>query len=92
MTIGPITWMYLPEVVEPAIAGVATMLNWVAAASVSFIYPIIVEIVGSPCLIFFLFGLSVLIGHRTNEKWMVETKGKPEWQIRQEYDEKLKDF
>jgi MFS family permease len=42
MTIGPITWLYIPEVVEPSVAGVATMLNWVAAASVSFIYPIIV--------------------------------------------------
>lgn len=66
------------------------MLNWLAAAFVTFIYPILVELAGSPSLMFFIFAGNVTVGYLFNEKWMIETKGKTEWQIRQEYDEKLK--
>jgi uncharacterized membrane protein YecN with MAPEG domain len=58
------------------------MLNWIAAASVSLIYPIAVELAGSPSLIFFIFGISVIVGYVLNKNWMVETKGKSEWRIR----------
>lgn len=66
------------------------MLNWLAAAFVTFIYPILVELVGNPSLMFLIFTANVTVGYLLNEKWMIETKGKTEWQIRKEYDEKLK--
>lgn len=89
LTIGPITWLYLPEIVEPRVTGTATMLNWITAAGVSFIYPIVVELVGNPSLMFFFFGAYVLFGYFLNKSLMVETKGKAEWEIRKEYDEKI---
>ena len=89
LSIGPIAWLYLPEIVEARITGIATMLNWLAAACVTFIYPILVELVGSPWLMFLIFTVNVTAGYLLNEKWMVETKGKTEWQIRKEYDDML---
>jgi membrane protein implicated in regulation of membrane protease activity len=70
--------------------GVATMVNWATAALMAFAYPLVVELTGSPALIFFLFAVFVLAGYAVNRKWMVETKDKPEWQVRHEYDEMLK--
>lgn len=91
ISIGPIAWLYLPEIVEARIIGIATMLNWLAAAFVTFIYPILVELVGNPSLMFLIFTANIAVGYFFNEKWMIETKGKTEWQIRKEYDDKLKD-
>jgi hypothetical protein len=90
MTLGPVVWLYLPEIVEPEVTGVATMLNWTVAALVAFFYPLVVELTGNPSLIFFLFSIFVFSGYIINKKWMVETKDKPEWQIRKEYDEMIK--
>lgn len=89
LSIGPIVWLYLPEIVEARTTGIATMLNWLAAALVTFIYPILVELVGNPSLMFLIFTASVTAGYLLNEKWMIETKGKTEWQIRKEYDDML---
>jgi hypothetical protein len=82
MTLGPVMWLYLSEIVEPEVTGVATMLNWTMAALVAFFYPLVVELTGNPSLIFFLFSVFVFSGYTINKKWMVETKGKPKWQIR----------
>lgn len=90
LSIGPIAWLYLPEIVEARITGIATMLNWLAAACVTFVYPILVELVGNPSLMFLIFTANVTIGYLLNERWMVETKGKTEWQIRKIYDDMLR--
>lgn len=77
MTLGPVVWLYLPEIVEPGVTGVATMINWTTAAMVAFAYPLFVELTGSPSLIFCLFSAFVFAGYTINKKWMVETKDKP---------------
>jgi MFS family permease len=77
MTLGPVVWLYLAEIVEPDVAGVATMINWTTAAIVSLTYPLLVELTGSQSLIFCLFSVFVFIGYSINKKWMVETKDKP---------------
>ena len=41
-TLGPIVWLYLPEIIEPNIFGIATMLNWLSAALISFAFPVVV--------------------------------------------------
>lgn len=89
MTLGPVVWLYLPEIVEPEVTGVATMLNWMTAALVAFFYPLLVKLTGNPSFIFILFSIFVFTGYLVNKKWMVETRNKPEWQIRKEYDEMI---
>ena len=71
LSIGPVVWLYLPEIVEPSTTGIATMLNWLAAAFVSFAYPVAVELTGSPSLVFFVFAIIVGSGYWFNRKLMV---------------------
>lgn len=77
MTQGPVMWLYLPEIVEPGVMGVAIMVNWTTAALVSFAYPLLVKLAGNPSLIFCLFSAFVFTGYTINKKWMIETKDKP---------------
>ena len=40
MTVGPITWLYVPEIIQPGIVAYATMINWLSACLVVWVYPV----------------------------------------------------
>jgi len=40
-TLGPVVWVYLPEIVQPNILPYATMVNWISAAIIMLLFPII---------------------------------------------------
>lgn len=65
-TVGPIPWLYLPEIVEPDVIGVSTMLNWLTAAFVSFAFPTVVELLGGPQYVFVTLGTIMVIGYVIN--------------------------
>ena len=75
-TLGPIVWIILPETTDPEIVGYAAMLNWFAAALVSFSFPIVVEKFGGPEYMFAFLAVLMLAGFYINKKILVETKGK----------------
>lgn len=75
-TLGPVPWIYLPEIVEPDIVGISTMLNWLTAALISFIFPLIVAALGGPEWMFLILSLTMWISYFINDKLMVETKDK----------------
>lgn len=89
MTLGPVCWIYLAEIVEPDIIGISTMFNWLTAALISLAFPIVVEAFGGPQWLFCLLGVLMWVSYFINDRFMIETKGKPEWQIRQLYDQLL---
>lgn len=40
-TIGPVVWVYLPEIVQPKVLPYATMVNWASAALIMLLFPVI---------------------------------------------------
>ncbi len=40
-TLGPVVWVYLPEIVQPNVLPYATMINWASAAAIMLLFPIL---------------------------------------------------
>lgn len=40
-TLGPVVWVYLPEIVQPKVMPYATMVNWASAAIVILLFPVV---------------------------------------------------
>lgn len=79
MTLGPVCWIYLAEIVEPNIIGISTMLNWLTAALISLAFPIMVDLLGGPEWMFCFLGLLMWVSYFINQHLMMETRGKTEW-------------
>lgn len=41
LTLGPVVWVYLPEIAQPKILSYATMVNWLTSAFIMFLFPMI---------------------------------------------------
>lgn len=41
LSLGPIIWLYMPEIVKPAFLPYSTMVNWATSALVILLFPII---------------------------------------------------
>jgi hypothetical protein len=41
ISLGPVVWLYIPEVVQPSIVPFSTGINWGGAALVMLLFPII---------------------------------------------------
>lgn len=67
MTLGPLVWPYLPEVVPARIIPLAQTMNWVIDCLTLTLPPIILANASSPSPLFFIFFawdfLSIIINH-----------------------------
>jgi hypothetical protein len=61
LTLGPITWLYVPEIIPANIVPFATVSNWIAATVVYTMTPIVISECGNnPSTLFFIFsGLTI---------------------------------
>lgn len=89
MTFSPVIWMYIPEVVQPRLVGYAVMGNWLGAALMVILFPMVIEILpnhnsGYVFMAFAIYGMTSLF---VINKLMVETKGKKSIDILHEYQE-----
>lgn len=41
ITLGPVVWVYLPEIVQPKILSYAAMVNWLTAAFIMLFFPVL---------------------------------------------------
>jgi hypothetical protein len=41
ITLGPVVWVYLPEIIQPKILSYAAMVNWLTAAFIMLFFPVI---------------------------------------------------
>ena len=73
LTLGPIVWLYIPEIVESNIIPYSTMVNLFGAASCTIIFPLITD-PSYKFIPFVFFFLWCLISLLINQKIMVETK------------------
>lgn len=87
LTIGPVSWLYIPEVVQPFFIPYATLANWIGASITMILFPILKDVLQdkNPAPLFLFFALWALFSYVVNLKFMIETKGKTEQQIIKEY-------
>lgn len=74
ITVGPIVWLYVPEIAPPRIVPFATFNYWVGVAVSMAITPIVIGKVGSSYPLFFFFGAISLIFFIINFFLVVETR------------------
>lgn len=77
-TLGPVVWVYLPEIVQPKVLPYATMVNWASAALIMLLFPVIKEKLPdkNPALLFLFFALWSTLSFFFNKKFVIETKNK----------------
>lgn len=76
LTLGPITWLYIPEIIPANMVPYATVDNWVAATIVYSMTPMVVGAFdGNPSVLFFIFTGLTFTFFVINALFMVETKG-----------------
>lgn len=76
LTLGPITWLYIPEIIPADMVPYATVDNWVAATIVYSMTPMVVGAYGgNPSVLFFIFTGLTFLFFVINALFMVETKG-----------------
>ena len=76
-SIGPIVWLYVPEIIPSKIVPFATMTNWLGASICVIFTPIVIKLNdGNPYPVFLFFGAVTLIFFVMNVFLMVETKGR----------------
>lgn len=80
MTLGPIVWLYIPEIVQPSMLPFSTAIVWVCAALVIILFPILTADVfdSNPAILLFFFAVWCGVSFIFNVRFMVETKDKPE--------------
>lgn len=91
-TIAPIHPTYLAEIVEPKHVAYSSLLMFLFAGIISFIFPIMVEWFGGPAVPFLVFALYSLFSFMLNTWLLIETKGKTEVEIHKEFAAKLQAF
>jgi hypothetical protein len=74
---GPITWLYMAEIMQDKTMSIATVLNWLVNLVISLITPKLVDSIGSSNIgyIFIAVGGSTTIGTIFIWTFMIETKG-----------------
>ena len=80
LTLGPIMWLYIPEIIQPNRVSYAVMSNWFTNSSIMVLFPIIRSHCGDiDCpIVFIVFCVSMVICFVTCKIFMVETKGRTE--------------
>lgn len=75
LTIGPVIWLYVPEILPAHLVPFASIDNWIGTTIVYCMTPIIVGAFdGNPSVLFFIFAGSTLICLFINALFMIETK------------------
>jgi MFS family permease len=87
LSIGPIVWIYIAEIVKPEILPYTTMMNWGSSAMILLLFPIIKKTLWNenPSLLFLVFSIWCSLSYLINRKYIIETMGKTEEEIRKEY-------
>lgn len=75
VTIGPVVWLYVPEIIPARLVPFATAMNWIGCSICVIATPFINNAVGSPYPVFLFFGAISLVFGVINYRKVIETKG-----------------
>lgn len=82
VSLGPVVWLYVPEIIPAKVVPLATMMNWFGCSLCVIFTPIAIKDNDSnPEYVFFFYGGITLAFFIINSVLMVETKGKTSDQI-----------
>jgi hypothetical protein len=76
VSLGPVVWLYVPEIIPANVVPIATMMNWFGCSLCVILTPIVTKMAGNSYPVFFFYGGITLIFYFINLIFMVETKGK----------------
>lgn len=77
ISLGPVVWLYVPEIIPAKIVPFATMMNWFGCSLCVMFTPIAISANNdNPYPVFFFFGAITFLFYLFNLVYMVETKGK----------------
>ena len=87
LSLGPIVWMYIPEIVKPEFLPYSTMVNWGASAISILLFPMIKSRLPNknPAPMFLFFAIWSFVSFGINSKFVIETRNKTGSQIEEEY-------
>ena len=76
LTLGPLVWLYIPEIVTAKVVPFSIMSNWIGSSLCVVLFPIIITVLPNenPAFIFLFFLLYTLVAFFTNFKIIIETK------------------
>lgn len=74
LTLGPVVWLYIPEIVPPKVVPLATAMYWFGCAFCIIVAPIITHTVNSIYLVFFILGVYLLVIFVPNYFLAIQTK------------------
>ncbi len=85
LSLGPIVWMYIPEIVRPGFLPYSTMVNWGGSALCILFFPIIkARLPGeNPGGLFLFFAIWSAGAYYVNRRYVIETRNKTGDQIYQ---------
>lgn len=86
MSIGPVTWLYVSQVVDPELIPYGAIANRFTAFLSILLFPIITNNIldGDCSMLFLFFAILMYLYNRFCHINLIETKGKEEKQIRKE--------
>ncbi len=78
LSLGPVVWLYIPEIVQPRIVAYSTTSNWICASLVIILFPIITDNVldKNPGILFLFFTVWCICSVVFNYFFVLETKDK----------------
>lgn len=77
ISLGPVVWLYVPEIIPAKIVPLATMMNWFGCSLCVIFTPIAInDNDGNPYPVFLFYGAITFFFFIINSVLMVETKGK----------------
>ena len=78
VSLGPIVWLYIPEIVQPKVVPYSTATNWITCSMVIILFPLLTDNVlkDDPTILFGIFGAWCLISFIFHVKFVIETKDK----------------
>lgn len=75
LTLGPVIWLYIPEIAQEKVVPLATATYWVGCSLCVIVAPIITSIMGTPYAVFLFLGGYMLLVSVPNWLLVLETKG-----------------
>ena len=87
LSLGPVVWLYIPEIVDPSFLPYSTMVNWGSSALCILLFPILKAQLPNrnPAPMFIFFAAWSVLSFFINQRYVVETAGKTMRQVKEEY-------
>lgn len=71
LSLGPIVWLYIPEILEPELISISTLVNWSSASVIVISFPILREMFGSCTYLFFFYAVYSTCGFFLSQKYVI---------------------